>query len=242
MARIVLWALVALVVFSAPTMAQTIESATAKWPICNLGAKPIAPGPEPAEALVFRTDGGPVIMSQKGGKGAEWPLCRMAPGARVYRGTDGVLRDLPSNQPFFPVGWDAAPPPAPGEGKPGPAPTEAQLRAAVAAYCAANGNCRGEPGESVDMATLLAAIRAQPAPTINFPSREAFEVRGWGCSVTCRWVVGSVVVVGTALGVSAHNNWWRSRAAPPLETGRPPGEGGPGPVFVIFGVPVTIGR
>src|SRR3989344_1798118 len=73
MARIVLWALVALVVFSAPTMAQTIESATAKWPICNLGAKPIAPGPEPAEALVFRTDGGPVIMSQKGGRVAPVP-------------------------------------------------------------------------------------------------------------------------------------------------------------------------
>ena len=221
--------------------AQKIELATAKWPTCNLGEKPIAPGPEPAGAVVFRTDGGPVIMSQRGGKGAEWPLCRLAPDARVYRGRDGVLRDLPSNQPFFPVGWDAAPPPAPGEGKQGPAPTEAQVRAAVAAFCAANDGCRGPAGEGVDMAALLAAIRAQqPTPTANFQSPEAFGIRKRGCGTTCRWVVGSVVVVGTALGVSAHNNWWRSPPPPPA--GRPPGDGHTEPAFVVFGVPVTIGH
>lgn len=98
------------------TPTPTIRAAAnpENWPVCQLGRAPIAPGPAPSEALVFRTAGGPVVMSEAGPPGSERQVrfvsCRLAAGSEVYRGADGTLRDLPSNQPFWPVGWDAVPP------------------------------------------------------------------------------------------------------------------------------------
>src|SRR3989344_8645548 len=90
------------------------------WPVCRLGAAPIHPGPAPAEAVVFPAQGGPVVMSEAGLKGAvRFIRCRLPAGTPSYRGTDGVLRDVASNQPYWGVGWDAAPPPEPEPGRPG---------------------------------------------------------------------------------------------------------------------------
>ena len=103
-------ALLVLVAVPVASYAQTTDPAN--WPVCRLGAAPIAPGPAPAEATVFKTTGGPVIMSEAGLQGTVRLIrCRLAPGAEVYRGADGDLRDLPSNQPFWSVGWDASPTP-----------------------------------------------------------------------------------------------------------------------------------
>ena len=97
-----------------PALPPGTPANPATWPVCQLGKAPIAPGPAPREAMVFRTTGGPVIMSEAGPRGAERQVrlvsCRLAEGTEVYRSADGTLRDLPSNQPFWPVGWDAAPP------------------------------------------------------------------------------------------------------------------------------------
>ncbi len=99
------------------------------WPTCRLGAAPIAPGPAPADATVYHAVGGPVIMTEAGPKGSVRMIrCVLEPGTPIYRGTDGALRDLPSNQPFWPVGWDSQPPeskvgpigPAGPVGPPGP--------------------------------------------------------------------------------------------------------------------------
>lgn len=100
-----------LVCLGLATMANAQTSNPAKWPVCHLGAAPIAPGPAPTEAQVFKTMGGPVVMSEAGPAGSvRLVRCRLAPGTEVYRGADGELRDLPSNQPFWPVGWDAVAP------------------------------------------------------------------------------------------------------------------------------------
>jgi|GEM_PF-7111045 len=96
---------------------KTSESDPATWPVCRLGKSPIAPGPAPKEAEVFETKGGPVVMSEAGpGSSVRLINCRLLPGTLAYRGADGTLRDLPSNQPFWPVKWDLpvpTPPPAP---------------------------------------------------------------------------------------------------------------------------------
>ncbi|MDO8565274.1 MAG: hypothetical protein Q7R67_01460 [bacterium] len=82
--------------------------------MCQLGKAPIAFGPAPREAQVFKTTGGPVLMTEAGPPGREREVriisCQLARDADVYRSADGALRDLPSNQPFWPIGWDAAPP------------------------------------------------------------------------------------------------------------------------------------
>jgi len=53
----------------------------------------------------------------------------------------------------------------PGEvGPPGPPPTDAQVRQAVAAYCAESG-CDGPPGDSVTEADVLAAVTVYCAET-----------------------------------------------------------------------------
>lgn len=83
----------------------------ANWPVCLLGEAPIARGPAPPEAQVFKTTGGPVLMTEAGPPGREREAriisCQLAPDSEVYRSADGTLRDLPSNQPFWPIGWDA---------------------------------------------------------------------------------------------------------------------------------------
>jgi hypothetical protein len=89
----------------------------AKWPVCRLGAAPIAPGPAPSGAVVFKTEGGPVVMTEAGPNGLVRSVrCRLTSGVEVYRSADGTLRDLPSNQPFWPINWDASPPPSPKDG------------------------------------------------------------------------------------------------------------------------------
>lgn len=96
--------------FTSSLGAQTTPPAS--WPECRLGRAPVAPGPAPKDAVVFPAPGGPAIMSEAGLRGAvRLVQCRLKAGEPVYRGSDGVLRDVASNQPFFPVGWDAAPPP-----------------------------------------------------------------------------------------------------------------------------------
>jgi len=72
----------------------------------------VAPGPPPAEAVVFPAKGGPVIMSEAGTAGAVRLIrCNLPDNTPSYRSADGVLRDVASNQPYWPVGWDAAPVP-----------------------------------------------------------------------------------------------------------------------------------
>ena len=84
---------------------------TAKWPVCRLGKAPIAPGPPPLDAQVFPAKGGPVIMSEAGpGSSVRLINCRLPVDTPSYRGSDGDLRDVASNQPYTPVGWDASPP------------------------------------------------------------------------------------------------------------------------------------
>jgi hypothetical protein len=213
MARTIV-AVCALAIMASSASAQTTPPAS--WPVCNLGAAPIAPGPAPAEAKVFPSQGGPVIMSYAGRAGAVVLVrCKLPVDAQVYRGADGTLRDLPSNQPFWPVMWDASPP-LQQRGEPGPAPTEAQVLAAVAMYCAAHDGCRGQQG-------------------LDFvPSAS----KSW-CGTTCRWLVGSAIVGGIFIAVGEHNNWWRS-LDPVEEEGVPPG-GSTGPAFSIFGLPFRLG-
>ena len=109
-------------IFSHAAILRVVTQTTnpAKWPVCQLGKAPVAPGPAPAEAIVFKSTGGPVIMTEAGRNGGVPSIrCRLPPGTDVYRGADGTLRDLPSNQPFWPVGWDAAPPATPKQGPKG---------------------------------------------------------------------------------------------------------------------------
>jgi hypothetical protein len=88
-------------------LAEAKRTDPSKWDVCKLGAAPIAPGPAPRNAVVFKTEGGPVLMSERGpGMSGIFTTCRLAPGSEVYRPADGTLRDLPSNQPFWPIGWD----------------------------------------------------------------------------------------------------------------------------------------
>lgn len=83
-----------------------------QWAVCQLGKAPVVRNrPAPNEAQVFASPGGPVIMSEDGpGSSIRWIQCRLPAGTPSYRGADGVLRDVESNQPYFPVMWDAAPP------------------------------------------------------------------------------------------------------------------------------------
>jgi hypothetical protein len=78
------------------------------WPVCRLGMAPIDPGPAPKDATVFPVTGGPVVMSEAGPNGSvRWIRCNLAAGTPSYRSADGDLRDVASNQPFSPIGWDA---------------------------------------------------------------------------------------------------------------------------------------
>ena len=90
---------------------------------------------------------------------------------------------------------------------------------------------------------VLAAPTATAPAAANFPDPGAFRVHQ--SSDWLKWTAGGVVVGGALAGIARHNHWFgwgESSSPPPAPTGRPPGDGGPGPVFVIFGVPVTIGR
>ena len=103
---------------------QTTQPAS--WPVCRLGKAPVAPGPPPTEAVVFPAKGGPVIMSEAGTAGAVRLIrCNLPADTPSYRGADGVLRDVASNQPYWPVKWDAIPASIPVprdgiDGQPGP--------------------------------------------------------------------------------------------------------------------------
>lgn len=93
------------------TFAEAQTTAPATWPTCKLGAAPIDPSPAPSEAKVFPAAGGPVLMTEAGRLGSVRMIrCQLPVGTPSYRGADGVLRDVASNQPYFPVKWDAAPP------------------------------------------------------------------------------------------------------------------------------------
>ncbi len=118
--HLLLFAFVVLVVVSLGQSAEAQTTDPASWPVCRLGGAPIAPGPAPTEAVVWPSRGGPVIMTEAGPKGAVLMIrCLLPTGTEIYRGADGDLRDLPSNQPFWPVGWDAQPPERPKKGDTG---------------------------------------------------------------------------------------------------------------------------
>lgn len=178
-----------------PAIPAGASADTAKWPACQLGRAPIAPGPAPREASVFKTSGGPVIMSEAGPRGAvRFVTCGLPEGAEVYRSADGTLRDLPSNQPFWPVGWDATTP-QPIAGRDG-----SNGHDGAAGLQGPKGD-KGDPGSPGSDAFL---------PSYYSQHQQDVVIEKRGMSKTKKAVIGGIIVAAAAGGVAcgAHYRGW----------------------------------
>jgi hypothetical protein len=192
----ILMAIVAIIVviICVPLSAQTTPPAS--WPVCQLGKAPVAPGPAPVEATTFPVKGGPVVMSEAGLNGAVKLIrCNLPTNTPSYRGADGVLRDVASNQPYWPVGWDAAPAPIPEA----PAPAMPQTPAPPTSVTSSS--------SSVVNLYLQPIEPVQSGPvTNNYGPYKTGHSCGRGCKVLIGTTVGVGAVVAIIFATHGHNN------------------------------------
>jgi hypothetical protein len=188
-------------------VAEAQTTPTASWPECKLGKAPISPVAPPAEATTFGAKGGPVVMSEAGTAGAvKLTRCRLPENTPSYRGADGVLRDVASNQPYWPVGWDAAPP-AP---TPTPTPTSPSLLAVIGipkeVTVHVDGEVRHVHSGTVDLrhSGEIGLRKLPPLPSEYNKKVEGGKHHGlwWKIGVP----VGIAVGTGFALKSRGHNN------------------------------------
>ena len=177
-------------IICAPLGAQTTPQSS--WLECKLGKAPISPGPAPADAYTFGVKGGPVLMSEAGitkGAPARWITCILPKETPSYRGADGVLRDVASNQPYFPVGWDATPPLIPDAPTPQPGPQGLK-------------GDKGDKGDQGPQGIPGTATSSSPysggeqEPRDEFRQPDYFTAprESWWCHKSC--VITGVVLVG----------------------------------------------
>ena len=180
----ILVTIVAIIIICVPLNAQTTPPAS--WPVCRLGKAPVAPGPPPTEAVVFQVKGGPVAMSEAGLNGAvKWIRCNLPINTPSYRGADGVLRDVASNQPFFPVGWDAVEP-APISGPKGdPGTSSSSIPEAPPINIINNNN----------------NIYMPPVADDGPPPNHGPYKTGHHCGKGCKILIGTGIGIGAVIGI-----------------------------------------
>lgn len=236
-------AVLVVLMFAGFASAQTPNAATiksvygnpAKWPVCQLGKAPIAPGPAPELANPFKAKGGPVFMSESGRTASEpgrWIVCNLPEDTDIYWWA-GSIRDVASNQPFYPIGWE---PPAttPVNGRPGePGLPGANGTNGSSCSVSNNGNdtytlsCtdgtsvvvrNGKDGRNGTNGTNATAT-ATANNTWQDPMAKFVTNDGFHCRKGCKVLIGVGIVAGVAGGVFAthgHSNGVTIGNAPPV--------------------------
>jgi hypothetical protein len=192
------------------TFAQTTP--TASWPVCKLGKAPIAPGPAPEEATVFPVKGGPVVMSEAGVAGVVKLIrCNLPANTPSYRGADGVLRDVASNQPFFPVGWDAATSEI-LQGPAGPKGDKGDIGPQGPAGPATSSSSLPQAPSPSVINNIYMPPPASPVvdTTANYGPYIAPTNHHWG-----RWIASGAVVLGTVAIIIATHHTTTNKGVPP---------------------------